>query len=43
MLNKKGNNLQFGIDPARIDLMNEIDGIQFTDAEKKQLKANTET
>src|SRR4030042_2230960 len=38
MLKKKGNILQFGIEPVRIDLLNEIDGIQFIDAEKKIVK-----
>jgi len=38
MLKKNGNILQIGIEPVRIDLLNEIDGIQFMEAEKKTVK-----
>ena len=34
MFKKKGNVIQFGIEPVRIDLLNEIDGVCFIDAEK---------
>lgn len=34
MFKVKGNIIQFGIEPVRIDLLNEIDGVKFIDAEK---------
>jgi hypothetical protein len=34
---EKGNIIRFGIEPVRIDLLNEIDGISFIDAEKNMV------
>lgn len=34
LFNENGNIIQFGMAPVRIDLLNEIDGINFKEAEK---------
>ncbi len=35
MFKEKGNIIQFGIEPVRVDLLNKIDGVSFLEAEKK--------
>lgn len=35
---KKGNIIQFGIPPVRIDLINQIDGVSFEEAEKNKVR-----
>ena len=37
---EKGNIIQFGITPVRIDLLNEIDGVTFIEAEKNKIRGN---
>jgi len=34
LFKKMGNIIQFGVAPVRVDLINEIDGVSFEDAEK---------
>ena len=34
LFTEKGNIIQFGMIPVRVDLINEIDGVSFEDAEK---------
>ena len=38
LFEEKGNIIQFGVAPVQIDLLNEIDGVEFTDAEQHQTR-----
>ena len=35
---EKGNIIKIGIEPVRVDLLNKIDGVEFNEAEKTQIK-----
>ena len=37
---EKGNIIQFGITPVRIDLLNEINSVTFIEAEKNKIRGN---
>jgi len=36
----KGNIITFGIEPVRVDIINEISGVEFNDAWKKRVRGN---
>jgi hypothetical protein len=40
LFKKKGNIITFGVEPVRVDIINDISGVAFVDAWKKRVRGN---